>query len=69
MFLGVILTPILVLLGLLFDYKVSKDYKKAKDKGSYPWWIGGGKGGGFGGGGFGGFGGGMSGGGGSSGRW
>lgn len=62
---------ILILLGLLFDYVVSKSYSTAKATGIYPWWIGGGGkgGGGFGGGGFGGFGGGMSGGGGSSGRW
>ncbi len=60
-----------VLVGLFFDYVVSKGYQKGKSTGSYPWWIGGGpgKGGGFGGGGFGGFGGGMSGGGGSSSRW
>ena len=62
---------ILVLLGLFFDYSVSKAYKKHKDNGTNPpWFIGGG---GFGGGGhsggFGGFGGGFSGGGGSSGRW
>jgi len=61
---------ILVLLGLFFDYTVSKSYKKYKDDGTKPpWFIGGG---GFGGGhsgGFGGFGGGFSGGGGSSGRW
>ncbi len=62
---------IFVLLGLFFDYSISKAYKKHKDNGTNPpWFIGGG---GFGGGGhsggFGGFGGGMSGGGGSSGRW
>ncbi len=58
------------LAGLLFDYIVSKTYKKSKDSGmDPPWWIGGGHHGGGGGGGFGGFGGGMSGGGGASGRW
>jgi len=60
--------------GLIFDYIVSKNYKKAKVGGKNPpWWMGGmgGFGGGRGGssGGFGGFGGGFSGGGGSSGSW
>lgn len=60
---------ILVPLGLLFDYLVSKNYKNSiANKKRPPWWLGGG---GLGGGGrgFGGFGGGLSGGGGASGRW
>jgi uncharacterized protein len=57
----------LALLGLLFDFLVSRTYKNSKLRGlPPPWWIGGGRGGG---GGFGGFGGGSSGGGGASGRW
>ena len=65
-FLGI---SILVLLGLLLDFVVSRTYKNSKVKGvNPPWWIGGGGHGGSGGG-FGGFGGGMSGGGGASGRW
>ena len=67
---GVGALAILIPLGFLFDYIVSKKYRAAKDTGrNLPWWFGGG---GFGGGshgGFGGFGGGVSGGGGSSGRW
>lgn len=64
--------PILVFLGLLLDFIVSKTYK-AHRKNS-PWWAGGGwgpgsGGRGSGGGGFGGFGGGSFGGGGASGRW
>src|SRR3989344_6064897 len=43
-------------LGLLFDYLVSKSYAKSRLSGHYPWWIGGHNH--FGGGGFGGFGGG-----------
>lgn len=66
---GVIAIPLLIFLGLIFDYIVSKSYHRGLQSGHMPWWIGGGKGGGFGGGGFGGFGGGMSGGGGASGRW
>lgn len=60
------------LLGLLFDYFLSKNYKERKEKGlPTSWW---GSGGGFssggrGGGGFGGFGGGGSGGGGASRGW
>lgn len=60
---------VLVPLGLLFDYLVSKNYKNSvTDNRRPPWWLGGG---GLGGGGrgFGGFGGGLSGGGGASGRW
>lgn len=70
---GFISIAVLIPLGLLFDFVVSKQYTKGKATGHVPWWIGGGHGGGrggFGGGGsFGGFGGGMSGGGGSSGSW
>lgn len=58
---------VLIPFGLLFDYIVSKNYKKHKTRGTIPWWIGGGRGGGRGG--FGGFGGGSSGGGGASGSW
>lgn len=68
---GAILTLILFVFGLAFDYIVSSTYKESLRHGDTPpWWTGGG---GFGGsshsGGFGGFGGGMSGGGGASGRW
>lgn len=59
------------LFGLLFDYLVSKSYKKFKNGGSAPPWFYGGSSG-FGGGSFGGgggFGGGSSGGGGASGSW
>jgi uncharacterized protein len=70
---GLIILVILTLLGLLFDYLVSKNYRTQKALGKKPsWWAGGGgfsSGGGFGGGGFGGFGGGSSGGGGASGGW
>lgn len=69
LFLAIISAVILIPLGLLFDYIVSKKYKESTGNNRRPpWWIGGG---GFGGGGrgFGGFGGGMSGGGGASGRW
>lgn len=60
----------LALIGLLFDYVVSKAYAHSRANGIQPpWWIGGGGLGGGRGGGFGGFGGGMSGGGGASGRW
>ncbi|MFH1427644.1 MAG: TPM domain-containing protein [Patescibacteria group bacterium] len=69
-FFGIISIVILLPVGLLFDYFVSKQYKVGKAKGHIPWWTGGSWGGGSsGGGGFGGFGGGMSGGGGSSGGW
>ncbi|MDP3999322.1 MAG: TPM domain-containing protein [bacterium] len=57
----------LAVVGLIFDYLVSKSYTKSRLSGHYPWWIGGHNH--FGGGGFGGFGGGRSGGGGSSHRW
>jgi len=68
---GLVSLAVLIPFGLLFDYVVSKNYKKHKMRGTVPWWIGGGRGGrgGFGGGGFGGFGGGSSGGGGASGSW
>lgn len=67
----IIATGIAVLIGLLFDFVVSRAYQKSKkDGGTPPWWIGGGGfGGGSSGGGFSGFGGGMSGGGGASGKW
>lgn len=59
-----------VVLGLIFDYIVSKNYGKGGSGGHGPWFFGGG---GFGGGrssgGFGGFGGGSSGGGGASSSW
>ncbi len=70
---GVGAVALLIPLGLLFDFLVSRAYTQGKATGHMPWWIGGrgpgGSGSGFGGGGFGGFGGGHSGGGGASGRW
>lgn len=73
LFFGIISIGLLIPLGLLFDFVVSKKYQAGKAGGHIPWWIGGGRGGfggsGGGSGGFGGFGGGFSGGGGSSGRW
>ena len=76
LFTGIIVIGGFTVFGLLFDYLVSKNYRKYKSGGGVPpWWLGGGGfsgrgGSGFGGGGgFGGFGGGMSGGGGSSGKW
>ncbi len=67
---GFIAAMILTPLGLLFDFLVSKSYKKSLITGNTPWWMGRGGGRVFGGGGgFGGFGGGSSGGGGASGRW
>ncbi len=62
----------LVLLGLILDYILSKNYKKLKKKGKSTGFFsswGGFSSGGGGGGGFGGFGGGSSGGGGASGSW
>lgn len=60
----------LTLIGLLFDFVVSKAFSTSKASGTRPpWWIGGGGFGGGRGGGFGGFGGGSSGGGGASGSW
>lgn len=63
--------PIAAILGLIFDYFVSKNYRQSDHGGLPAWWAGGGWGGWdrFGGGGFGGFGGGSSGGGGSSSSW
>lgn len=66
---GILSMTILVPIGLLFDFFVSRGYQRGKLTGHFPWWIGGGRGGSHGGGGFGGFGGGSSGGGGSSSRW
>lgn len=67
---GLIAALVLTPLGLLFDFLVSRSYKKSLLTGSKPWWMRSGGGRGFGGGGgFGGFGGGSSGGGGASGRW
>lgn len=67
LYFGLIAILGLTLLGLLFDFLVSKAYSKSKASGIHPpWWSGGG---GRGSGGFGGFSGGSSGGGGSSGSW
>lgn len=68
-FIGVISIIVLTILGLIFDYIVSKRPPGSDGNGGiWPMFFGGG--GGFGGsGGFGGFGGGSSGGGGASGRW
>jgi uncharacterized protein len=68
LYMGLGAMAILIPLGLLFDFFVSKNYQKVRSSGGVPpWWMGGGgKGGGSH---FGGFGGGMSGGGGASGRW
>lgn len=69
-FVGIASMVGLTILGLIFDFVVSKAYSNSKSRGANPpWWIGGGGFGGGGGGGFGGFGGGSSGGGGASGRW
>lgn len=72
-FYGFSIIIILIIIGLVFDYIVSKTYKNSiTSGGGVPWWIGGGRSGGGrfgGGGGFGGFGGGSSGGGGASGSW
>ena len=67
---GIVSIVILTILGLIFDYFVSKNPPGSgtgKGGGVWPIFFGGGGSGG--GGGFGGFGGGMSGGGGASGRW
>jgi uncharacterized protein len=71
LYFGIISIVLLIPIGLVFDYFVSKNYMKYKSgKGKPPWWIGGMGGfGGRGGSGFGGFGGGRSGGGGASGGW
>lgn len=67
---GGLITILLTLIGLGFDYFVSKQYTEAISRGSsVPWWIGGNRGGRGGGSSFGGFGGGRSGGGGASGGW
>lgn len=69
---GILATILLIIIGLVFDFLVSRAYSSRVSKGmSPPWWIGGGRGGrgGFGGGGFGGFGGGGSGGGGGGGGY
>jgi uncharacterized protein len=67
---GLISIIILTILGLIFDYIVSKNPPGSGGHGGGLWFLGSGGGrGGFGGGGFGGFGGGMSGGGGAGGRW
>lgn len=59
--------PVSAVIGFIFDYLVSKNYKKS---GKTSWWAGGGWGpGGGSGGGFGGFSGGSFGGGGAGGRW
>lgn len=60
--------PVLVILGLIFDYAVSRHPRNYR-RGRGGFWGGGFGGGRGGGGGFGGFGGGSSGGGGASGRW
>ncbi|OHA16615.1 MAG: hypothetical protein A3C79_01680 [Candidatus Taylorbacteria bacterium RIFCSPHIGHO2_02_FULL_45_28] len=68
-FIGIGAIVILTILGLIFDFIVSKRPSDGKDHGGFwPIFFGGGHGG-SGGGSFGGFGGGMSGGGGASGRW
>lgn len=69
-YIGIAAIAVLVPVGLLFDFIVSRAYAKSVRRGMHaPWWIGGGGGhGGFGGG-FGGFGGGSSGGGGASGSY
>ena len=70
LFFGLFSLIILIPLGLLFDFHVSRAYKAGKEKGRIPWWAGGGRGGGgFSGSGFSGFGGSRSGGGGASGGW
>jgi len=68
-FIGVGSIVALTLLGLLFDFLLSRSYHRSMSAhGVAPWWFGGGRGGSSGGG-FGGFGGGSSGGGGASGGW
>ncbi|MDP3763268.1 MAG: TPM domain-containing protein [bacterium] len=64
-FSSVVSIGIYILIGLIFDFIVSRVYSHARKQGGVPpWWIGGGGGNHSGG-----FGGGMSGGGGASGRW
>jgi uncharacterized protein len=70
MLIGGVITVVLILLGLLFDYIVSNAYTSSVSHGAgIPWWAGGGRGGSSGGSSFGGFGGGSTGGGGASGSW
>lgn len=67
---GIASILILTIIGLLFDWAVSKNYRERKASGLKPsWWAGGGSTGSGSSGGFGGFGGGSFGGGGSSGGW
>lgn len=69
---GVIPIAVMALIGLFFDFVVSRGYQKSIENGTRPpWWTGGtgGFGGGSSGSSFGGFGGGSFGGGGSNGRW
>jgi uncharacterized protein len=70
---GIVALAILIPLGFVIDFYLSRSYKTHKAGGAMPWWlmIGShhGSGRSSGGGGFGGFGGGRSGGGGSSGGW
>jgi uncharacterized protein len=75
-FAGLPVTLVLIIIGLVLDYLVSREYKgKTGKKEKVPWWAGGGHSGGSSssssssGGSFGGFGGGSSGGGGASGGW
>lgn len=69
-FSGLVAFLILVPLGLLLDFLVSRTYRAHRSHRDVPWWAGGGWGGGsHRSGGFGGFSGGSSGGGGSSGSW
>jgi uncharacterized protein len=66
---GSIITAVLILFGLLFDFIVSNAYTNGRSTGGgIPWWAGGGTRSSSGGS-FGGFGGGSSGGGGASGSW
>ncbi len=66
---GLVWTAVLIALGLLLDFLLSRSYHRSMSShGVAPWWFGGGRGGSSGGG-FGGFGGGSSGGGGASGSW
>ncbi len=66
-YVGAIVTIVLIVFGLLFDYVISNKYSSSMSNGNpLPWWTGGG---GSSGGGFGGFSGGSFGGGGSSGSW
>lgn len=71
---GLVALVVLVPLGFLTDFYLSRSYKAHQAGGAMPWWLmlgshRRGSGSHFGGGGFGGFGGGRSGGGGSSGSW